>query len=323
MTALAHILSLFAVLVPARLWVPAGEAVTIKSQADSPVTLVLTDFAGRRIDAKSADTLAAGSSTDLRQVFPDISQPGVFVLFAYPPGQNPLAREARFLGTPVVVSVRASRMSEVRGPVVTRIEPLQYAVIHTSAGDMTAAFYYDSAANTVDQILTLMGEGFYDGLKFNRILPGYLVQTGDPRGDGYGDAGFHIDAEFSDRPHEEGALSMARHRGKGEVPGIAPEAEAANSAGSQFFIALNYENTRKLDRISTVFGRITEGLDVLRAIAAAPLADANKGRPQAPPTIDRIEVLTVNAKHNPYVELGLGGTPAATTRPAEEVTPRP
>src|SRR5207248_7166437 len=154
--------------------------------------------------------------------------------------------------------------------------------------------------------LSLASEGFYDGLTFHRIEADFLVQGGDPRGDGTGGPGYNIDAEFSDRKHGLGVLSMARNIDPNESPNNPPRAEYANSAGSQFFIVLNGKNAAQLDGQYTVFGRVVgdEGLKVLAALGATPVADKKTGKPTTkPPVIKRIEVRPVTVKENPYSRL--------------------
>src|SRR5207237_602090 len=94
----------------------------------------------------------------------------------------------------------------------------------------------DIAPNTCSSILSLAENGFYDGLAFHRIVPGFVIQGGDPHGDGVGGPGYSIDAEFSNVKHEEGILSMARNGDPLERQGMKPRCEYANSAGSQFFV---------------------------------------------------------------------------------------
>jgi peptidyl-prolyl cis-trans isomerase B (cyclophilin B) len=188
---------------------------------------------------------------------------------------------------------------------VVRVEPLRYAVLHTAAGPMTAAFYYDVAPNTVHNFLSLAEGGYFDGLTFHRIVPGFVIQGGDPRGDGTGGPGYMIDAEFSDpknnrSQHEAGALSMARTGDPGEGPGVMPRPEFANSAGSQFFVCLDYANTKQLDGKYTVFGRVVGGMEAVNKIAAAPLADTRSGMPEKPQVIERVEVKPVVPAENPY-----------------------
>ncbi len=104
----------------------------------------------------------------------------------------------------------------------------------------------DAAPNHVARIKELARQGFYDGLKFHRVIDGFMAQTGDPRGNGTGGSGKNIDAEFNAEPHSRGAVSMAR-------------AQNPNSADSQFFIVLADSNF--LDGQYTVWGRVTEGME--------------------------------------------------------------
>ena len=99
--------------------------------------------------------------------------------------------------------------------------------------------------------LKLVKSGFYDGLKFHRVEPGFVVQGGDPDGDGTGGPGYRLKAEFNARPHSRGTLAMAR-------------SSDPNSAGSQFYICL--ADARFLDGQYTVFGEMTEGFDTLDKI---------------------------------------------------------
>ena len=106
----------------------------------------------------------------------------------------------------------------------------------------------------VGNFVELAQKGFYDGLKFHRYVPGFVIQGGCPRGDGTGGPGYKIKCETSAprQYHDRGVLSMA-HAGR-------------DTGGSQFFICLNRENTKHLDGIHTCFGRVVEGLDVIDEI---------------------------------------------------------
>ena len=166
----------------------------------------------------------------------------------------------------------------------------------TKQGPMTMAFYYDVAPHTVENFLDLAEHGYYDGLTFHRIVPGFVIQGGDPRGDGTGGPGYQIPAEFNERQHEAGVLSMAR-------------SNDPDSAGSQFFVCLDYANTKSLDNKYTAFGKVVDGFKVAQAIAAAPLEDPQAGRPKEPQAIEKVEVKPVTAKENPYaaIQKGQGG----------------
>jgi peptidyl-prolyl cis-trans isomerase B (cyclophilin B) len=125
------------------------------------------------------------------------------------------------------------------------------AIIHTSKGDMTVNFFEKDAPKTVQNFVTLAKKGFYDGLKFHRVIPDFVVQAGCPEGTGAGGPGYTIPCELhgENQHHDRGVLSMA-HRGR-------------DTGGSQFFICHNRQNTKHLDRNHTVFGKVIEGLDVL------------------------------------------------------------
>lgn len=135
--------------------------------------------------------------------------------------------------------------------------------ISTSKGDMVAELWDDVAPGHVANFLELGRDGFYDGLNFHRIIPGFVVQGGCPIGNGTGGRpdGKQLKAEFNEREHHPGTLSMAR-------------SQHPDSAGSQFFICLTRDHCVHLDNQYTGFGQIVEGLDVVEALGATP-TDAN------------------------------------------------
>ena len=129
----------------------------------------------------------------------------------------------------------------------------QVTIEMVGGGTMVAELYPDVAPNTVNNFLALAGSGFYDGLIFHRVIPGFMIQGGDPMGRGFGGPGYSIRGEFSsngfqnDLKHERGVLSMAR-------------SQDPNSAGSQFFIMV--ETSPHLDGDYAAFGKLISGLDV-------------------------------------------------------------
>ena len=138
----------------------------------------------------------------------------------------------------------------------------QKAVIETSFGSMEIKFFPDVAPKHVENFVKLSKEGFYDGTIFHRVIPGFMIQGGDPntkgsdaRMYGTGGPGWSVKAEFSDKPHKRGILSMAR-------------SQDPNSAGSQFFIVVKDSNF--LDGQYTVFGEVTKGMEVADKIVSAP-----------------------------------------------------
>jgi cyclophilin family peptidyl-prolyl cis-trans isomerase len=124
--------------------------------------------------------------------------------------------------------------------------------IETEKGTIKFRFYTKDAPNTVARIVQLIQSGFYNGLTFHRVVPGFVIQGGDPNGNGTGGSGQHLKAEFNSRKHVEGTVAMAR-------------AQDPDSADSQFYIAL--AALPSLDEHYTVFGQVSEGMDVVKKIA--------------------------------------------------------
>jgi len=311
---------LFSVLVPQKMWYAPQQALSVTVASKTDVTLEMTDFSGRLALSKPSTDVKAGATVDLLQLFPDLEERGTFVLYALPWG-TPRASGVpkHFLGVPLVIEVREQNDAVL----VRRVVPLQYAVMRTDAGPMTAVFYYDAAPHTVDSFLWLAGEGYYDGLVFHRVVPGFVIQGGDPTGTGMGGPGYHIEAEFNDKPQAEGVLSMARSGDPNEDPsmGIGPRAQYANSAGSQFFICLDYNKTAALEGRYTAFGKVVQGMEAVRKIGSSPIADEQRGTPKEPTTIQKIEVIWVTAADNPYTLLSAPASP--TSSPASSPATRP
>ncbi len=151
-------------------------------------------------------------------------------------------------------------------------------------------------------------------MTFDKIVKDFIIQGGDPRGDGTGGPGYRLVAEFNDKPQESGVLSMARQVDPNE-PGTMPRSEYANSGGSQFFICLDRANCKQLDHRYTAFGWVAKGMETVRAIAAIPVADALTGRPKKPVTIESVQIKPVTSSDNPYAAL-LNMDLTATTQSA-------
>lgn len=124
-------------------------------------------------------------------------------------------------------------------------------ILKTTQGTIKFKFYTQDAPNTVNRIVELINQGFYNGLIFHRVVPGFVIQGGDPQGTGVGGSGQNLKAEFNDRKHVEGTVAMAR-------------AQDPDSADSQFYISLGTHP--HLDHSYTVFGQVIEGMDVARKI---------------------------------------------------------
>jgi peptidyl-prolyl cis-trans isomerase B (cyclophilin B) len=132
---------------------------------------------------------------------------------------------------------------------------MKIAEIYTAKGLLKAELYEKETPNTVNNFVVLAKKGFYDGLNFHRVLPGFVIQGGCPEGTGRGGPGYKIPCETSGglQFHDRGVLSMA-HAGK-------------DTGGSQFFIVLTRQATAHLDRAHTCFGKVFEGLEFLDSIA--------------------------------------------------------
>jgi len=142
-------------------------------------------------------------------------------------------------------------------PMTIDVEKTYFATIETERGDIRIQLFPDVAPETVNSFVFLAREGFYDGLTFHRVIPGFVAQGGDPTGTGGGGPGYTIPAEFGDRPFKEGSVGMARK----QLP---------NSGGSQFFICLKPQegspDCAPLTGSYTLFGEVVEGMDVAESL---------------------------------------------------------
>lgn len=155
----------------------------------------------------------------------------------------------------------------------TEVTGAERATFVTSKGTITLEFYAEDAPNTVASFIELVDSGFYDGIKFHRVIPGFVAQGGDPitrdltpeqvvaggGGIGTGGPGWNQKAEFNARKHETGTLAMAR-------------AQHPDSAGSQFYICLAPQPS--LDGQYTVFGQVVEGMDVVQVLTVGDVIES-------------------------------------------------
>lgn len=170
----------------------------------------------------------------------------------------------------------------------TDIDEHTRLTIHVTAneeswGAITLKFYPDVAPNHVRNMIKLAKEGFYNGTTFHRVIPGFMIQGGDPNSKnpdrsthGMGGPGYRLAAEFNDRPHKRGVLSMAR-------------AQDPNSAGSQFFICV--ADCSFLDRQYTAFGEVVSGMEVVDRIVQAERDDRDN------PLVPIVMTMTVTEGH--------------------------
>jgi peptidyl-prolyl cis-trans isomerase B (cyclophilin B) len=164
---------------------------------------------------------------------------------------------------------------------VTNKEVKELAIIKTSAGEMVVEFWPEVAPKTVENFKKLARTNFYDGTAFHRVIKGFMIQGGDPLTKdaskeaawGTGDPGYKIKAEFNERSHTRGVLSMAR-------------SQSPDSAGSQFFIC--HGDPTFLDRQYTTFGKVIKGDDVLEKIGTT-----KTHPPDRPDVVQRVESIRI------------------------------
>jgi len=151
-----------------------------------------------------------------------------------------------------VIKMPAQQPKSYNSPVPMTIDVNKKytALIKTAKGDLALELYPQDAPVTVNSFVTLARKGFYNGLTFHRVIPDFMAQGGDPTGNGTGGPGYKFQDEFSSRTHQAGSLSMAN--------------SGPNTNGSQFFIC--YAPQPHLNGKHTVFGQLTQGMDVLKKL---------------------------------------------------------
>jgi peptidyl-prolyl cis-trans isomerase B (cyclophilin B) len=146
-------------------------------------------------------------------------------------------------------------------PIVREKNPI--VIMETNHGTIEIELYWKESPKLAENFLRLVNSGFYNGLTFHRIVPGFVIQGGDPLGNGTGGPGYNLPDEPTVKKHERGAIAMAR----------GPE----GNSGSQFYICLSTERTARLDQMGfTVFAHVIKGMDVVDKIAQVP----NSGPPE-------------------------------------------
>jgi peptidyl-prolyl cis-trans isomerase B (cyclophilin B) len=147
------------------------------------------------------------------------------------------------------------------------------ATLHTNHGAIEVELFPEDAPKTVENFTKLAEDGFYDGVIFHRVIPDFMIQGGDPTGTGSGGPGYEFDDELNDRRVDRGALAMAN--------------SGPNTNGSQFFI-VTADACPWLDGKHTVFGRVTNGMDVVDTISNVDTDPSDK--PRSDVTIERVEL---------------------------------
>lgn len=202
---------------------------------------------------------------------------------AAPVAASPMAASPAAAGGAAGGADTASRNNKYSAPPEQIIDPNKSytAMIETTKGTMTAELYAKDAPITVNNFVFLSREGYYQNIRFHRIMKDFMVQTGDPLGTGTGGPGYTIKDEFNPKllHSKAGMLSMAK-------------TNAPDSGGSQFFIT--HTATPHLDGLHAVFGEVVEGLDVLDAIANTPVGPGGMGENSTPTEEVLITNITIN-----------------------------
>jgi peptidyl-prolyl cis-trans isomerase B (cyclophilin B) len=179
----------------------------------------------------------------------------------------------------LVVVTKLDRNKPISGKESTPMADTK-AIIHTKFGDITLRFFPEDAPKHVDNFIELAKKDFYDQTIFHRVIPGFMIQGGDPNSKsedksqhGTGGPGYNIKAEFNKNPHKRGTLSMAR-------------SGHPDSAGSQFFICVS--DVPHLDGQYSVFGEVTEGMDVVDKIVSQPRDQNDNPQERIEMTVDII-----------------------------------
>jgi cyclophilin family peptidyl-prolyl cis-trans isomerase len=181
---------------------------------------------------------------------------------------SPFGTSAAGGGYPQLAKLKHARNDPLRyGPAIAD------AVLHTNHGAIEVELHDTDAPTTVANFRKLAGDGFYDGLVFHRVIPDFMIQGGDPKGDGTGGPGYTFKDEQNEHRIVRGALAMAN--------------AGPNTNGSQFFI-VTAEAAPWLDGKHTVFGRVTSGMEAVDAISSLP-RDA-RDRPRDDAVIERVEL---------------------------------
>jgi cyclophilin family peptidyl-prolyl cis-trans isomerase len=186
------------------------------------------------------------------------------------------------------------------------------ALVETTEGTMTIELYADKTPKTVNNFVALARKGYYDDTIFHRVIKGFMIQGGDPKGDGTGGPGYQFEDESFDGEYSRGTVAMAN--------------AGPNTNGSQFFIV--HEDALSLPKNYVIFGKVTERLDTLDAIAEAPVTTSRSGeksKPVKPVTVTKITITEDKAAVEPTAtETPVPETPTpAGDTPTPTQTPTP
>ncbi len=187
--------------------------------------------------------------------------------------KNPGPVTVQWIGNGDMKDIRSNELT-----VSIRVEKNPVVTLETTEGPIVFELWPEKAPNHVANLVSLARAGFYDGLSFHRVISGFMIQTGCPKGDGMGDPGYKIPAEFNEETFVKGTIGMAR-RG-----------DSVDSAGSQFFICV--ADRKDLDKQYTAFGKVLEGQDTADKISNVPRDTEHGDKPFKPVLMRKVTVAT-------------------------------
>lgn len=243
---------------------PTGSFMTVEPGLFDPARLKVLDAAGEPLPAAGGKEVAVSpAGAPPAEIFPRRSEERVFRLGARFPALRRLGRYTVVWEHPAV----PARSTLVR--VIAGYDPeREYtAEFRTSMGRFTVEFFPSVAPRNVKNFIDLARSGFYDGMQFHMIIPGVLIQAGDPKGDGTGYPGYRVEPEFSRIRHLKGTLSMWHHH-------------STVDSGSQFFICLSDQS--QFDGHYTVIGQVVDGIETVGRIGQVPTTEDRGRRPFLP-----------------------------------------
>ena len=174
----------------------------------------------------------------------------------------------------IINSIDNQPASAIKSELTQEINKMTTATLKTNKGEITIEFFDAQAPKTVANFTKLAKDGFYDGVKFHRVIKGFMIQGGDPEGTGRGGPGYKFDDESFEGDYTRGTVAMAN--------------AGPNTNGSQFFIMHKDNN---LPKNYTIFGKVTKGLDVVDKIAEAPVEAGGEGStPKKPVTVESVVI---------------------------------
>lgn len=257
---------------------PTGSFMTVAADLFDPARLKVLDAAGKPLaPAGAAPVAVRPDEKPPAEIFPRRTVERVYGLSDRFPGVRRLGRYTVVWEHPAVPA-RSTPLRVIR---TYRPDREYVAQFRTSMGKFTVEFFPSVAPRNVKNFIDLANSGFYDGMQFHMIIPGVLVQAGDPKGDGTGYPGYRVPPEFSRVHHLKGTVSMWHH-------------PSTVDSGSQFFICLSDQS--QFDGNYTVIGQVKDGMEVVEKIGKVPTTEDRGRRPFRPLQAVTVEQVRIKSR---------------------------